>query len=146
MTGETPEVRSDKRKPREDRQNHRYHRYNRYHGYHRYHKYHRKIVEKNYIYWQKCSKSQKVGAHVLVAHFHYKISCWSYQINYLFSSNRSSLRYHASLHVIRSSFNSVPLFDFFFFIQWHFFHSAHCHSVTVEVNYTFSRIWKCLSV
>ena len=25
MTGETPEVRSDKRKPREDRQNHRYH-------------------------------------------------------------------------------------------------------------------------
>ena len=27
MTGETPEVRSDKRKPREDRQNHRYQRY-----------------------------------------------------------------------------------------------------------------------
>ena len=26
MTGETPEVRSDKRKPREDRENHRYHR------------------------------------------------------------------------------------------------------------------------
>ena len=31
MTGETPEVGSDKRKPREDRQNHRYHRY---HGSH----------------------------------------------------------------------------------------------------------------
>ena len=31
MTGETPEVLSDKRKPREDRQNHRYHRYNGYH-------------------------------------------------------------------------------------------------------------------
>ena len=29
MTGETPEVRSDKRKPREDRQNQRYHRYHR---------------------------------------------------------------------------------------------------------------------
>ena len=29
MTGETPEVRSDKKKPREDRQNHRYH------GFHR---------------------------------------------------------------------------------------------------------------
>ena len=27
MTGENPEVRSDKRKPREDRQNYRYHRY-----------------------------------------------------------------------------------------------------------------------
>ena len=37
MTGKTPEVRSDKRKPREDTQNHRYHRYN---GYHRYHGYH----------------------------------------------------------------------------------------------------------
>ena len=31
MTGETPGVRSDKRKPREDRENHRYHRYHRYH-------------------------------------------------------------------------------------------------------------------
>ena len=38
MTGETPEVRSDKRKPREDRQNHRYHRY---YGYHKYHGSHR---------------------------------------------------------------------------------------------------------
>ena len=38
MTGETPEERSNKRKPREDRQNHRYHRYHgsyRYHGSHR---------------------------------------------------------------------------------------------------------------
>ena len=38
MTGETPEVRFDKRKPREDRQNHRCHRYHgsyRYHGCHR---------------------------------------------------------------------------------------------------------------
>ena len=43
MTVETPEVRSDKWKPREDRQNHRYHRSYRYHGYHRYrgsHRYH----------------------------------------------------------------------------------------------------------
>ena len=30
MTGETPEVRSNKRKPREDRQNHRYHGSHRY--------------------------------------------------------------------------------------------------------------------
>ena len=29
MTGETQELRSDKRKPREDRQNNRYHRYHR---------------------------------------------------------------------------------------------------------------------
>ena len=32
MTRETPEVRSDKRKPRENRQNHRYHRKNTYIG------------------------------------------------------------------------------------------------------------------
>ena len=36
MTGETMEVRSDKRKPREDRRNHRYHGYHRYRGSHRY--------------------------------------------------------------------------------------------------------------
>ena len=38
MTGETQELRSDKRKPREDRQNNRYHRYHgsyRYDGSHR---------------------------------------------------------------------------------------------------------------
>ena len=34
MTGETPEVHSNKKKPKEDRQNHRYHRYCRYHGSH----------------------------------------------------------------------------------------------------------------
>ena len=32
MTGETPEVRSNKRKPREVRQNHRYHGFHRYKG------------------------------------------------------------------------------------------------------------------
>ena len=41
MTGETPEVRSDQRKPREDRQNQIYHRYHRYIGYHIYVGYHR---------------------------------------------------------------------------------------------------------
>ena len=40
MTGENPEVRSDKRKPREDGQNHRYHRYHRYQRYHIFHRYH----------------------------------------------------------------------------------------------------------
>ena len=39
MTGETPEVRFDKRKPREDRKNHRYHGYCRYYVFNRQHGY-----------------------------------------------------------------------------------------------------------
>ena len=66
MIGETPEVGSDKRKPREDRQNHRY-RYNRYHRYHR---------KSTYI-GRNVQNLKKLPDMRIIAHHNVKSSCQS---------------------------------------------------------------------
>ena len=81
MTGETLELRSDKRKPRENRQRkEREKRVNREKERKRERKerkVEKKKEKKNSIYWQKCSKSQQLGGGSLVGNYQYKSSCRS---------------------------------------------------------------------